>query len=304
MGKKLSLILFIIAFFAMPNIFALKIADLNTANYDDHANWDTRSKLIAQAIADSGADIIALQEIRYNKKNPHSANGSNMAEHVLQELDKIDPDKFKDADLSVHEAMHYDTGEDSEHWEGLSIIYRTNDHLKFIKEGMFPLTISAICRIDENRRILQYLEFEYDGHPLYIFNTHFSYDKTCRDENVSQAISNIKNTVNVNETPILLVGDLNATDVCNNADTCREYDPEMISQLHDNGLIDLWREYYDISKNAGYTYPAKDPNIRIDYAWVNNAFAILTQGISIFANHSSGNIYPSDHYGLVIDSNF
>jgi len=61
----------------------LKVMMYNMANYDNHAQWPTRSQMFAQVIMEKQPDIILFQEVRFNPDQPNTkVNYQNMAEEV------------------------------------------------------------------------------------------------------------------------------------------------------------------------------------------------------------------------------
>jgi len=67
----------------------LKVMTYNMANYDDHAQWPTRSQMFSQVIMEKQPDIILFQEVRFNPDQPNTkVNYQNMAEEVLAILQK------------------------------------------------------------------------------------------------------------------------------------------------------------------------------------------------------------------------
>ena len=100
----------------------MKIVSWNIANYDDHPKWITRKNLIADEIIKAEADIIALQEVRFNKDHPSTkATHLNSAEQILTQLQS--KNKFMEAKILTQPAMYFNpTG----FWEGLSIISKND----------------------------------------------------------------------------------------------------------------------------------------------------------------------------------
>jgi len=136
-----------------------------------------------------------------------------------------------------------------------------------------------------------------DSKKFYLFNTHLSYSKSCRDETIPELITHIKDIENqAMNSPIFLVGDLNASADLNS----RAYDESMVNLLTSAGLNDLWQENNDININPGYTFPWQDPDIRVDYAWANQYFMDNHKStIEPFANNANGSYHASDHLGLI-----
>jgi endonuclease/exonuclease/phosphatase (EEP) superfamily protein YafD len=62
--------------------------------------------------------------------------------------------------------------------------------------------------------------------------------------------------------------------------------------LEDAGFVDVWRA---TQSDAGFSFPATGPLVRIDYAW-------LRSGASAFgASSAMVGAFGSDHLGLVVE---
>ena len=254
----------------------MKIVSWNIANYDDHPKWMIRKNLITDEIIKSDADIIALQEVRFNKDHPSTkATYMNSAEQILVQLQS--KNKFMDAKVITQPAMHYKpTG----FWEGLSIISKDD----IIETGaIFHSYIHN--SIDLNKRVTQYSVAVSGNFIFFLFNTHFSNDETNLRSNIGEVMSY---TERFTEYPIVLLGDMNATP-----------QNENIHKLTMQGLVDVWDKLY-LDKN-GFTYPSSDPAKRIDFCWANEAFADKIKSIKLIGNKPNRDgIFPSDHLGLII----
>ena len=255
----------------------MKIISWNIANYDDHSNWMTRKNLIADEIIKADADLIALQEIRFNKDHPSTkATYMNSAEQILTQLQSRN--KFLDAKILTQPAMHYNS---TGFWEGLSIITK-ND---IIETG--AIFHSHIHNdVDHNKRVTQYTVAISNNFVFFIFNTHFSYEETNLRSNLGEVMSYTERFAGY---PQILVGDMNATPQNDN-----------IHKLNMQGLIDIWNKLHP--DDDGFTYPSSEPVKRIDYCWANDSFAANIKEIKLIGNKSNKDgIYPSDHLGLVIE---
>jgi len=255
----------------------MKIVSWNIANYDDHPKWMTRKNLIADETIKTNADIIALQEVRFNKDHPSTkATHLNSAEQILMRLQS--KNKFNDASIITQPAMHYkSTG----FWEGLSTISK-NDIME--TGAIFHSYIQNPT--DQNKRVTQYSVAISDNLAFFLFNTHFSYDETNLRSNIGEVMSYTERFAGY---PLVLFGDMNATP-----------QNENIHKLTMQGFIDIWNKLK--SEEDGFTYPSSNPAKRIDFCWANETFANKIRSIKLIGDKPDRDgIYPSDHLGLVIE---
>ena len=57
-----------------PSSTSLKVGTYDLSNFTDHPNWEKRVQAIANLIRESGCDVVALQQLRYD------ANQENLTE--------------------------------------------------------------------------------------------------------------------------------------------------------------------------------------------------------------------------------
>ena len=255
----------------------MKIVSWNIANYDDHPKWMTRKNMIADEIMKADADIIALQEVRFNKDHPSTkATNKNSAEQILTQLQS--KNKFMEAKILTQPAMHFKpTG----FWEGLSIISK-NDIME--TGAMFHSYIQNPT--DQNKRVTQYSAAVSNNFVFFLFNTHFSNDETNLRSNIGEVMSYTERFAGY---PLVLLGDMNATP-----------QNENIHKLTMQGFIDIWSKLNP--ENVGFTYPSSNPAKRIDHCWANETFANKIKSIKLIGNKpNKDGVYPSDHLGLVIE---
>ncbi len=255
----------------------MKIISWNIANYDDHPKWMTRKNLIADEIIKADADIVALQEVRFNEDHPSTkATYMNTAEQILTQLQSRN--KFIDAKIITQPAMHY---KPIGFWEGLSIISNSD----IMETGtMFHSYIQNPS--DQNKRVTQYSVPVSDNLVFFLFNTHFSNNETNLRSNIGEVMSYTERFAGY---PLVLLGDMNATP-----------QNENIHKFTMQGFIDIWNE---LNPNIdGFTYPSSNPAKRIDFCWANKLFADKIQNIKLIGNKpNKDGIYPSNHLGVIIE---
>ena len=255
----------------------MKIVSWNIANYDDHPKWLTRKNLIAEEILKADADIIALQEVRFNKDHPSTkATHLNSAEQILSQLHS--KNNFLEVKIVTQPAMCFQpTG----WWEGLSIISK-NDVME--TGAMFHSYIQNPT--DANKRVTQYSVAVSGTFVFFLFNTHFSKDETNLRSNIGEVMSYTERFAGY---PLVLLGDMNTTPINEN-----------IHKLTMQGFIDIWNKLNP--ENDGFTYPSSNSAKRIDFCWANKAFADKIKSIRLIGNKpNKEGIYPSDHLGLVVE---
>ncbi len=273
----------------------LRIVTLNAANYDDIHCWDERKPALVDAFVGCKADIIALQEIRFDAGEESTKTSYlNMGEQLALELQKRTG--YGTSSVVYQWAQYYDpvthnvTQKLTTLWEGLAIISRK----PFIETGTTFLSMPANSG-DLNHRITQYAAFYPDGGGvLYLFNTHFAVYEWCNQCVVLNATETLKYMNQFSSSPRLLVGDLNI----------KPEDKEVYDLLTGGGLIDVWPLKHS-SEEKGYTYPSGSPNERIDYVWADKSLVGKIDSIELLPMQEIKDCpypqtYASDHLGLVV----
>ena len=252
----------------------MKIVSYNIANYDDHPNWPIRKKLLATELAEIDADIIALQEVRYNIANPANTDSADTAEEILQELQLLG--KYQDAYLITDKAMFYGS---RNFWEGVSLISKYD----IIEQGILHHTLLETS--DLNKRVTQYSILLVENEVFAILNTHLTYDQRGLEGNVTELLDY---SVRFTNFPTIILGDMNATPENPAMEMIANYD-----------FIDSY-DYLQPGKD-GFTYPTKSPSKRIDYIWINQILEERLDKIMKIGTAQSGGIYPSDHCGIYLE---
>lgn len=257
----------------------LRIASLNIANYDDHAHWPVRRRLIIEELAQLQPDIIALQEVRYNSENETTAlTHLNAAEQIFVGLQQRG--LYLNASITTERGMHYRSLADAPFWEGLSVI----SSIPIIESGRRRFSHQHNS-FDNNRRILQYLLLYWADRELCLLNTHFTYDMLGLEHNIAETLMVYRRVAAL---PVVLMGDMNVTP-----------DAPEFKSLRDKGFADLW--HYMHPNLQGSTYPTVNPLQRIDYMWANPSATAMVQQIVQWATQSDKEgIYCSDHIGLIV----
>ncbi len=271
----------------------MKLVTFNIANYNDHGDWDQRVQMIAQDLIDLDADVVGLQEVRFDPTQESTQTSyQNMGEEVLAAIhDNPEGQNWAGTAIVTQPAMYYPIQNGQQNpwrypdvetgafWEGLTILSRPG----IVETGTLFLSKNNSCG-DNNRRSTQFAAVPDSDSVLYFFNAHFSYDQACLTDNVSETLAYMQRF----GTPQMLVGDFNATP-----------DNSALQALRDAGFVDLWVQLH--SDEDGYTYAAGDATKRIDYCWASADVAARVTSIErIGTKPNSNGVYASDHYGLCV----
>ncbi len=266
----------------------LKVMTFNLANYDNHGDWPVRLKMFADIIEKHQPDISSFQEVRFNPNNETTQKSyQNMGEEILFELNQRGV--YMGSSILSQPVMFYP--EDSYYsypvkspnlgstricdWEGLSIVSKVTP---IITGTRF---LSIVNKSDPNKRSVKYITLTTSsGETLYIFNCHFSYDLKSFNKNMEETVEYMKPFM---QYPCMLMGDMNQTD-----------DEDAFDLLRNNGFYDVWKKLRP--GEDGFT--DRTAPQRIDYIWANfDGF----KSIDLVGTVPEGNIYASDHYGLVAE---
>ncbi|MBU6997343.1 MAG: endonuclease/exonuclease/phosphatase family protein [Theionarchaea archaeon] len=265
----------------------MKLITLNAQNYDDGGNWETRKKMIVNAIVQCNADVIALQEIRFDRSQESTTlTYQNMGEQIVSDLSQYSG--YATCAIVYQWAQYYANGSVTQKitttWEGLGIISR----LPIVETGSAFLSMPQNSG-DKNHRITQYITVTTGaGNTVHVFNAHFavySWCPLCLNSNVTETLEYMNK---ISTASRVLVGDLNAPP-----------DNEEIQRLKTSGLVDMWPTLHP--GEDGFTYPSyPTPNERIDYVWADKGLATSVKEIEIILADPQSGVYASDHLGLAV----
>ncbi|MFI7006201.1 endonuclease/exonuclease/phosphatase family protein [Streptomyces sp. NPDC050145] len=208
--------------------------DVTVLTFNIHHGADPADALdlarTAKVIADSGADVIGLQEV-----DRHWSGRSDFADQAQWLADRLDLHVTYGANLDEDPA---EPGDPRRQY-GTAILSR------------FPIlsahnTLLPRSATGEQRGLLE-ADVMVRGTTLRFLNTHLEH--TSQAERLSQ-VKAIDDIVKTSTRPTVLVGDLNAT-----PDT-----PEVVALTE--RLKDTWPE---AGQGDGFTYDALNPTERIDY---------------------------------------
>lgn len=275
------------------------VVTYNLANYNDHGRWPERLDLLVKEIKRAHADVIVLQEDRYDPDHLSSkASHQDMSEQILYKLNA--QGEFLGAAMVTQPIMYYPhkyqgmfgthnfvlpaamaADHQPYYWEGLSIISK----LKILETGSVFLTQAPGCK-DDNKRATQYVRLDNHGEPLYIANVHFSGGPQCAPVQVKETLDYLRPYLHA--APLIIAGDFNIS----------AGDP-LLARFDEAGLTDAWRRLHP--GEIGYTGRPDKPIDRIDYIWVNSFIdKKLRQPsqVRVIGTEAQNGVYPSDHMGV------
>lgn len=266
----------------------MKLISYNIQNYE--RDWPARLPKITDLINKSGADIVALNEVR-----GRFDFCPNQAEQLAAALGGY-------WHVAVSQAMFYtppDFNDTPPDWEGLAILSR--QPYPMLQTGSLALTQAAG---DNNRRIVQFASFRVRlDKPLYVFNYHATLnDGPDFDTNLKEVLAYTA----AYDGYRLLVGDLNQPHQGNLCDATKPCVPPKLQPLEQAGWTDLWMQYWNQPNHSqvGYTWQLvgnqAPPSKRLDYQWVSGAALLKSfRSIDVFASTPVDGLYLSDHIGLI-----
>jgi endonuclease/exonuclease/phosphatase family metal-dependent hydrolase len=201
---------------------------------------------IERTIRDSGAELVALQEVdvHWSERSDFADQATLLGQHLGMHV-RFAPIYQLPAQVAGKPAREYGVALLSRY----PIVHFTNHHITRLSTQEAAPTPTPMPGFLEAR-------VQVHGITLRVFNTHLDYraDPAVRTTQVNEMLAIIGG---VHE-PTLLFGDLNARP-----------DAEELRPLI-NRFRDLWRE----SAEPGYTYPATAPDRRIDYILVSDHFEV------------------------------
>jgi len=243
---------------------AIKILTWNIWNYNQ---WEARKPYLAECINEINADIVALQEVRYNYlQGPHQA--LELAENLEGYTMAVQP-----AAVETH------------HWEGLAILSK------------YPITRVNYWGLSRDpkdledaphQRIVLGVEVDCAGVPMCLFNSHWSLSQVARIRTAQEALGFMEVFARANDRTILM-GDFNA-----------EPHEEAIKVIKESnlGLTDSWEKLHGDVHGGTWEIPSLKE--RLDYIFHGKGLSLVScERVGLEPNQAG--VYPSDHVGLVAE---
>lgn len=224
--------------------------------------WDVRLPIIVDGLIASGADVIGLQEVCA------VTGGRDALEELVAALRTRGWTDLVAVRTTTHLAWDmYD--------EGLAVLSR--HPIEATRVEVLPM--GALPRKALLARIAA------PGGDFVLATTHLDHQSaTTRAAQATEAARAVSTFATANE-PIVLVGDLND-----------QPGGGVTSALSAAGLADAWMTVH--AGDAGPTFPANGPTIRIDYVWTRGATPMAIERILATPVN---NVYASDHVGLRVE---
>lgn len=242
----------------------IKVLVWNIWNYNE---WEARLPCLGQCIKEQDADIVALQEVRYNYlQAPNQAD--DLSDYLVG-----------------YERVVQPAAVGTRHWEGLAV---------FAKHTATRVNYWGLSRdLDDRRdaphqRIVLGIELDCKGVPVCVFNSHWSLSPVARIRTAREVLGFMDLFCGANK-QTLLMGDFNA-----------EPDEEAIRTIRAGslGLTDTWAELH--GDDAGWTWEVPDLRRRIDYIFHGPGLEVIScKRVGMEPNEKG--VYPSDHAGLVAE---
>lgn len=206
------------------------------------------------------------------------------------------PEQMDDLTSLMPEFDHVGVGRDdgARKGEHMAIFYK-KDRFQKLKDGMFWLSQTpdkpgfgwdAAC----NRTVTWIkLKDKITKKTFYVFDTHFDHRGIkAREESAKMILERIK-TINAENLPLILTGDLNLTP--SSAPV-----KHILTQLNDSQDKTLTPHYGPENTSGGFD--VKVLRAKIDYIFINNGVTVLRHG---HLSDSFGLAYPSDHLPVLAE---
>jgi endonuclease/exonuclease/phosphatase family metal-dependent hydrolase len=240
----------------------IKILTWNIWNYNE---WEARKPYLGKCIEDIDADIIALQEVRYNY-----LQGPNQAEELA-------------ANLEGYSMVVQPAAVETHHWEGLAILSK----YPITQVNYWGLSRDPQDLADApHQRIVLGAEVICGDLPLCLFNSHWSLSRPARVRTAREVLGFMGLFAGTN-TRTLLMGDFNA-----------EPYEEAIQIVKKNSLrlTDAWEEAHGDAHGGTWEVPRVEK--RLDYIFHGKGLSLVScERVGLEPNQAG--VYPSDHTGIL-----
>lgn len=223
-------------------------------------DWDARLPILADGLVAAGVDVVGLQEVC------SQPGGRDVLEELVAALTARGAGQFAFTRTTTHFAWDM-------YNEGLAILSRHpigEVRVTELPAGALPRKLLAA-------RIMA------PAGPRLFGVTHLDHQSTATRGQQAQAVATALDAF-APGVPTVLVGDLNETP-----------GGSVSSALTAAGLVDAWQALKP--SDAGYTFPASGPTIRIDYVWTRGD-AVGATSIDRIFSMPAGSTYASDHLGI------
>ena len=223
-------------------------AGLRVMSYNIRAAVESDLSEIADEIKSHHPDVVALQEVdvHWGERSSFADQAMNLAEmlgmyHFFGEIYNLPPtgDRSENRRYGMALLSKYPFQHRKNHsLARLSSLNESNSNSPVLMPGFPEVGINL------------------DGQTVHIFNTHLDYrpDPALRRRQVGEILEIIRQK----KGPVILMGDLNAD----------PEDPEI------GELFELFNDAWENGEGGGFTFPADDPQKRIDYILYTDHFEV------------------------------
>ncbi|MFC6226261.1 endonuclease/exonuclease/phosphatase family protein [Paenibacillus allorhizosphaerae] len=240
-----------------------------TADDGTPNSWNNRKNIAVHAINNFGPDVLGLQE-----------------------ADKVQIDYFIANCSAAYQSIGTSREGSTTMGEFSNIMYRSD---KFILLDWGEFWLSETPNVpgskssfdSEYPRMSTWVKLQAKDNAnaiFYYFNTHFSLVLEAAEQGANLILNKVAEQVKSPDTPVLIGGDLNRTEVS-----------PVYSIFQNSDLDDTWRKAGKSFANDGtyHAFTGETDRAHIDWIFEKNASAI--NSIEINRYHENG-YYPSDHF--------
>jgi endonuclease/exonuclease/phosphatase family metal-dependent hydrolase len=239
----------------------MKILTLNIHGFgSSHGTWEERIELIVDLLKSEAPDIACLQAVSRRQ------DGSDQAAQLASLV--------RGYDTVITACAHIDAQGESGN------AFLSKYPARVVRTKLLPPPTEAE---DMVTRSVLHARFLIDGKLLDIFNCHFSWVDAQNEQNVRDALPFLRSGL----TRTVLLGDFNAVPTKPSLDRLRE-----------EGFIDAWHKLRP--RDAGYSFEAPRPTIRIDYVLVDDSLAPNVSDVRLVTGASTPSVQLSDHLGVLV----
>ena len=252
--------------------FELKVLTYNIWGWNQPV--DKRLEMIAKGIAELDPHLVGLQEVM---ESPDSDGSDNSAFIIANRLEELTGKKW-----FLYKQNSHNFGDAVFGFGILSTFPIFQRGYRYIPRGEF-------------NRILQWSQIETPIGFVNFYNTHLSYGDQW--ETRIEQVKKIKGFIQEDGTTTLhmstiMCGDFNDRPGTIPITTFTQEDPNAI------WFFDTWELMHP--GDPGYTVPAWDPSMRIDYVFLRaDENGVVKTSQLVFDEPDSSGTYPSDHLGVL-----
>ncbi len=244
----------------------MRILSLNINwDLDKMGPWARRRDRIARTLRALEPDLVLLQAVRMN-----ALSGKSQVDEITELATAYQHTFFCGAARNEYGS------------EGTAVLSR----VPVLETDVCQLSLSPGNAEDAHLRAVQYVRVDCGGQSLSLFNCHFSWVREQNRRNIQEVLAFAAAHPNG---ATLLAGDFNATP-----------DQLLLTDLGSEAWHDVWDELR--SHDAGCTFQAPNPSMRIDYFWADEIAGRRVRQIRLVGGCAGAQPgVMSDHFGLILE---